>query len=156
MMVIATNMEARMAAEMAMATSEYNWPASSSINRIGKNTRMVVVVDASTAGQTSRTPLRADSKRSSPKRRCRSMFSSTTMLLSTVMPMAKAIPAREITLMVRPVISSPINAAMAHSGMPTTPANVARPDLRNRNITRVAKAAPIPRLVQTLATEAST
>ena len=78
------------------------------------------------------------------------------MLLSTVIPIANAIPANEMTLMVRPAISRPMNAAMVHKGMPITATSVARDERRNRNNTREANNAPIPRLVQTLATDAST
>jgi len=84
------------------------------------------------------------------------MLSSTTMELSKVMPMAKATPAREMTLIDRPAIISPMKAAMVQIGMPTTPTTVARAERRKANITRVASAAPRPRLIQTLRTEAST
>src|SRR5690606_31881492 len=88
------------------------------------NTSTVVALEASTAGHTSRTPRMAASMRSRPRRRACSMFSSTTMLLSTVMPMAKAMPAREMTLMVRPNSNSPREAATVHTGMPMTPIRV--------------------------------
>ena len=78
------------------------------------------------------------------------------MELSSVMPMANAMPASEMTLMVRPAASNPINAAMVQIGTPMTPTSVARPDLRNRNITPVASSAPMNRFCQTLATEACT
>jgi hypothetical protein len=53
---MATAIEAMIAAEIAIAMSEKSWPASCSTNRIGANTITVVSVEASTAGQTSRTP----------------------------------------------------------------------------------------------------
>ena len=126
------------------------------MNTTGRNTSTVVMVEANTAGHTLRMPSTEARNRSSPLRRSISMLSSTTMELSSVMPMANATPAREITLMVRPASNRPRKAAMVQIGMPTTPTAVTRTERRNRNITRVAKAAPIARLVQTLATEAST
>ena len=60
------------------------------------------------------------------------MFSSTTMLLSMVMPMAKATPASEMTLMVRPVTSRPRKAATAQMGMPMAPMRVAGVERRKR------------------------
>ena len=122
----------------------------------GANTRIVVSVDASTAGQTLRTPSTADRNRSSPRRRASSMLSMTTMLLSSVIPIANAMPASEMTLIVRPVASKPRKAAMVQIGMPMMPTSVARPERRNRYITRVASNAPRPRLNQTLRIEAST
>jgi hypothetical protein len=47
------------------------------------------------------------------------MLSSTTMVLSMVMPMAKAMPASEMTLMVRSSSSSPMKPATVQTGMPT-------------------------------------
>ncbi len=154
--VTAISIEAKIEAEIAIAMSEYSWPASSSISRIGANTRIVVSVDASTAFHTRCTPSTAASKRSSPRRRAWSMLSSTTMVLSTVMPIANATPAIEITLSVRPASSRPTNAAIVQIGIAMTPVSVARPERRNANITSVASSAPSARLVQTLATESST
>ena len=84
------------------------------------------------------------------------MLSMTTMLLSSVMPIANAMPARDMTLIVRPPASRPRNAAIAHIGMPMTPMAVALSDRRNRYMTSVASPAPRLRLNQTLRTEAST
>ncbi len=117
---------------------------------------MVVKVEASTAGQTRFTPARAASKRFKPLRRSNSMLSSTTMVLSSVMPMAKATPASEITLMVRPASSRPMKAAMVQMGMPRTPSAVERAERMKRNITSVASAAPITRFVQTFLIDACT
>ena len=149
-------MEARIAAEIAIATSEKSWPASCSTNRMGANTSTVVSVEASTAGHTSRTPAIVACSRSIPLRRSRSMFSSTTIVLSTVMPIAKAMPASEITLIVRPASSRPRNAASVQIGMPITPTSVAWRERRNRYMTRVASTAPSSRFWNTLRTESST
>ena len=116
----------------------------------------VVMLDASTAGQTSRTPATADSKRSNPRRLACSMLSSTTMVLSSVMPIAKATPASDITLMVRPNSSKQRKPAMVQMGMPIKPMRVARDDRRKKYNTMVASAAPSNRLVKTLRTESCT
>jgi hypothetical protein len=153
---MATNIDARIEADKAIAISEYNWPASSSTNRTGTNTSTVVSVDARTAAQTSRVPCSAAAKRSSPRLRACSIDSRTTIVLSTVMPTAKATPASEITLMVRPNASKPRNAAMVQIGKPMAAISVARAERRNSSMTRVANRAPMPRLVQTFRIEACT
>ena len=72
------------------------------------------------------TPSTAARKRSRPCLRLSSMLSMTTILLSSVMPIANATPASEMTLIVRPAASSPMNAAIVQTGMPSTPTAVAR------------------------------
>ena len=118
-------MEVRIAAEIAIEISENSWPAFWVMNSTGANTITVVKVDASTAGQTSRTPCTAACQRLAPALRCRAMFSSTTMLLSSVMPIANAMPANEMTLIVRPKTASPMNAAIAQIGTPMMAISVA-------------------------------
>ncbi len=145
----ANNIEARIATEIAIAISEYNCPASSCTNNTGANTRIVVILEASTAVQTSRTPTIAASIRSSPRRLACSMLSSTTMVLSTVIPMAKAIPAREITLIVRSNTKSPKKAAMIQTGIPINPINVPRRLRRNKKRIKVASKAPNSRFCET-------
>ncbi len=75
------------------------------------------------------------------------MLSSTTMVLSMVMPMAKAMPASEMTLMVRPNSNSPRKPATVQIGMPSMPMTVAEPERRNRNITNTARPAPMARFL---------
>ncbi len=126
------------------------------MNRIGRKTRIVVSVEASTAVHTLFTPSTAARNRSRPCRRLSSMLSMTTMLLSSVMPIANATPASEMTLIVRPAASNPRNAAIVQTGMPSTPTTVARADRRKRNITEVANSAPSARFSQTFRMDAST
>ena len=66
----------------------------SSENTNGRNTVMVVSVDAIRALRTSFTPCRAANRGGMPIEARRYMFSSTTILLSSSMPMANAIPIR--------------------------------------------------------------
>ncbi len=82
------------------------------------------------------------------------MLSSTTIVLSSVIPSANATPASEITLIVRPVTASPSTAATVQSGIPTTPISVVRTERRKANITNVARSAPIARLTQTFSSDA--
>ena len=145
-----------MDAEIAIAISENSCPASSLIKSIGVNTSTVVRVDASTALQTWRTPARDAANRSRPWRRYLSILSNTTIELSSVIPIAKAMPAREITLILRPAKKRPINAAMVHIGIPTTPTRVAEKDLKNNHMTRLASKAPIVRFLHTFDMDALT
>ena len=72
------------------------------------------------------------------------------------MPIAKATPASEMTLTVRPATASPMKAAMVQIGIPITPRAVVLAERRNRNITSVANTAPITRFVQTFTIDACT
>ena len=154
--VMATSIDARIAAEIAMATSESSCPASCCTNATGINTNTVVMVDANTAGHTLLTPSRAACRRALPFLLSSSMLSRTTILLSRVIPIAKAMPASEITFTVRPASSKPTNATMMQIGTPITPIKVVRKERRNRNITPVASKAPRMRFCHTLRTEFST
>ena len=78
------------------------------------------------------------------------------MALSTVIPIAKATPAREMTLMVRSAASRPMNAEIVQTGMPNTHKSVPGTDRRNSHKTRVAAMAPAIRFLQTLFIDAST
>ena len=113
----------------------------------------MVSVEASTAGQTSRTPSSAARFRSLPPATIRMMFSSTTIELSIVMPIANATPAIEITLMVRPVINRPRKAASTQTGIPIEPISVADQERRNSRRTNTASTAPISRFWMTVRTE---
>ena len=141
---------------MAIPMSEKSWPASSFTKSRGRKTSTVVIVPESTAVQTDLTPSRAASRRVLPFCRSISMLSRTTMVLSIVMPMAKAIPASEITLMVRSRRSSPMKPATTQTGIPDIPIRVAEPERRKRNITKAARTAPIRMFCTTLRIELST
>jgi hypothetical protein len=66
----------------------------SSENTNGRNTVIVVSVDAKSALRTSFTPCRAANRGGIPMEARRYMFSSTTILLSNNIPIASAIPIR--------------------------------------------------------------
>ena len=74
------------------------------------------------------------------------------MLLSSVIPIANATPAREMTLMVRPIISKPRKEAIVHTGIPLAPSRVAETERKNRNSTVAANIAPINRFCITTVT----
>ena len=156
MIAIATSIEAKIAPEMAIEISENNWPASSSISQMGAKTIMVVRVEARMEDQTSLTPLRAASTRPIPLRRSFSILSSTTIALSTVIPMAKATPAREMTLMVRSAASKLIKAEIVQTGIPSTQSRVPGMERRKSHNTRVAARAPTIKFLHTFWMDAST
>ncbi len=89
---------------------------------MGPNTLMVVSVEAVMAPCTSSAPTAAESSEaaSSPaacSSRCRKMFSSTTMLLSTSMPTPSASPPRLMMFSETPARSSRLNVPITEMGM---------------------------------------
>ena len=70
---------------------------------MGRNMATVVTAEASKAGHTCPVPVIAACLEGMPSSRMRMMFSSTMIAASMTMPTANAMPARETTLMVRPV-----------------------------------------------------
>ena len=97
-----TTSEIISAMETVSAWSLNNWPATPCTNTSGKNTATVVSVDATTAMLTSFAPAMEEARMPSPFSRCLAMLSSTTMESSTTMPVARARPASDITLRLRP------------------------------------------------------
>ena len=71
------------------------------------------------------------------------MFSSTTMELSTSMPMASAMPPRVSTLSVRPEKYMKMRAHSTENGMEKATTSVGRTDLRNSASTTTASSAPM-------------
>ena len=109
----------------------------------------VVRVEVSTAVHTRFTPSTAASLGFSPFCRSSSILSNRTMVLSSVMPMANAMPANEITLIVRSNSNSPRNPARVQIGMPITAIKVARAERIKPYITRVANRAPNSKFTKT-------
>ena len=70
------------------------------------------------------------------------MFSRTTMAASTTMPMAKAMPAREITLSERPMAAMATKEPITETGMASAATRVARPERRNSNRMSAASVPP--------------
>ena len=70
------------------------------------------------------------------------MFSSTTMAASTTMPTAKAMPAREMTLIERPMAAMATKVPITETGMASEITRVARSERRNSSRMRAARAPP--------------
>ena len=142
MTVTETSSERPTAQEIASAMSPKSCPTSSSRKRIGTNTARVVRVDAITAPHTSCVPFTAATKRRSPFWYQRKMFSRTTIALSTSMPMAKAMPARLITLSERPISESSRNVPITLVGIASAITKVGRMLLRKISRTIVVRTPP--------------
>ena len=119
------------------------------VKTMGRNTHTVVSVEAKIAPATCVAPRTAAWAARMPSARRRKMFSMTTMLLSTSMPMPSASPASEITLMVTPekYISTTANSTL--SGMLTAVMRVGRMFRRNRKRMAMARMPPSKRLLST-------
>ena len=88
-----------------------------STKTIGKNTATVVSVEATTAPPTSRVPRIAAARASSPSSRHRTIDSSTTIALSTSMPIPRASPPSDITFSETPSSRIGAKVAITESGM---------------------------------------
>ncbi len=128
---------------MAMAMSRNNCPASSWIKTTGKKTAIVVAVEARTAPHTSFVPSYAASKALLPVLRCRSIFSSTTMELSTSMPTANEIPAILTIFRFLPISQRKTKQPMAEMGMAMPVIIVALTLLKNIRRTQIASRLPM-------------
>ncbi|MNV28640.1 hypothetical protein D3C71_1198400 [compost metagenome] len=132
-----------MAIDTVNAWSRNNWPAMPSTNTSGRNTAMVVSVDATTAMNTSRVPLIAASSTPMPRSRALAMDSSTTMESSTTRPVANARPPSDITFKLRPSWPMKKNVAMIEIGSDSEITNVLQPSRRNRKMIRIDSKPPI-------------
>ena len=142
MNVSATASEASRAKVTVRAWSVKIWPATPSMNTMGKNTAMVVRVEAVTAMPTSDAPRRADSTMESPSSRHRNMLSSTTMALSTSMPMPRASPPSDMMLSVVSLKNIRMKVISTDTGMATPTIKVLLRLRRNRKRTRIASRPP--------------
>ncbi|KAG1535769.1 hypothetical protein G6F50_015225 [Rhizopus delemar] len=132
---------------MAIATvnawSRNSWPAMPSTNTSGRNTAMVVSVEATTAMLTSRVPAMAACRMPRPRSRALAMLSSTTIESSTTRPVASARPPSDITFKLRPSCPMKKNVAMIETGSDRLITNVLQPSRRNRKMIRIASRPPI-------------
>ena len=102
-MVRETNKEASSARHTVTASGRESLPAIPDVKTMGKNTAMVVNVEAVMAIPTSVAPAFAASSLSSPNSsKCRKVFSITTTALSTSIPIPRARPPSVIMLKVYP------------------------------------------------------
>jgi len=145
MTVIATTSESVTEVAIASEMSLKSCPASSRIVSTGMKTATVVSVDARIATQTSFAPQYDAALMLSPSARRRYVFSSTTMALSTTMPTAKASPASETTLSVRPKATITRNVPITEIGMASEMMPVAIHERRKMSSARAASRPPCQR-----------
>ena len=108
----------------------------------GKNTTQKVMTATRIGIATSWVPSMAACIRDLPISRCLTVFSSTTMDWSRIMPTARASPPRVMLLIELPRANSPMNAARNDSGSATTATMVARTLRRKTSTTSPASTAP--------------
>jgi len=102
----------------------------------------VVSVEATTAPDTSRVPMRAASCRLRPDWRWRTMFSITTIALSTIIPMPRARPPKVIWFSVSPEKNSRPKVAVIEIGIARAMIPVVDPFRRKRYRIRTASNPP--------------
>ena len=115
----------------------------------------VVAVEAKSAPHTWFVPCWAASVGERPFSRKRTMFSNAMMAASRTMPTAKARPASEMTLSVRPAASMMTKVASKEAGIASATINVARNFRRNHQRQMMAKQTPSARLLATISMERS-
>ena len=108
------------------------------MNTIGKNTAIVVNVAATTAEPTSAVPFCADSTMPSPCSFLRTMFSRTTIELSTSMPTASAMPPSDMMFSEMSLVYISRNVPMTDTGIAMPTIVVARASRRNPYRTKIA------------------
>ncbi len=141
--VIATTSEMPIAIATVSAWSRNSCPAMPCTNTSGRNTAIVVIVDATTAMLTSRVPVIAACRMPRPRSRALAMLSSTTIESSTTRPVASARPPSDITLRLRSSWSMKKNVVMIDTGNDSATTNVLQPSRRNRKMISTASRPPI-------------
>ncbi len=149
MRVMATASEVSKAQLTVKARSLNSWPATPRTKIRGTNTHTVVKVDAVMACPTSIVPCNAARHRSMPAARWRSILSSTTMALSTSIPMPRAKPPSDKML-------SEISKKYMSRKLPTTDTgmvlpmmSVLRTSWRNKYSTSMASKPPSQAVLST-------
>ena len=144
--VIATTSEMPIASATVSAWSRNSCPAIPCTKTSGRNTAIVVSVEATTAMLTSRVPAMAASRMPRPRSRALAIDSSTTIESSTTRPVASARPPSDITLRLRPKRPMKKNVAMIDTGSDSPTTNVLQPSRRNRKMIRIASRPPMTRV----------
>ena len=111
-------------------------------NITGKNTTMITSVEANTGVATSKAASKEACQAVLFIFRCRSMFSNTTMELSTSRPSTKARPPSVILLIACPVMDSTMNAKRIESGKLIDTISAERKFPRNKISTMITNASP--------------
>ena len=109
---------------------------------MGRNTTRVVSVLATIAAVTSSPPSTAASWGGIPDSVYRKIFSSTTMALSTSIPMPRANPPRLMRFKVKPPKYMRVKVAITEIGIAVATTIVLRIFLRKRSRTRMASTPP--------------
>ena len=117
-------------------------PAMPSMKIIGAKTAMVVRVEATTALPTSLTPRIAACCGSSPSSRQRVIDSSTTIALSTNMPIPRASPPSDMMLRDTPALYMAPKVAIIEIGTAMPMTNVVAKRRRNKKHTKIEKIPP--------------
>ncbi len=139
MSVSATKRETRRLKLMVRDMSRKIWPERPGTNRMGTKTATVVRVDAVMAMPTSDAPSIAALTAPSPSSLCLTMFSSTTMELSTSMPTDSASPAIEMMLRSMSTKYMTAKVAMTDIGMEMPTTALLLHDLRNTSSTTTVR-----------------
>ncbi len=124
--------------------------------KTGTKTMQMHKVDRNVGTATSAAPVTIDCRSGSFMATCRSMFSITTVPLSTRIPIAKAKPPRVMVFSVWPVTSMKSTAVTIDSGIAARMIRDRRMLPRNRMITSAVNAAAMQALKATLLSAALT
>ncbi len=124
------------------AWSLKSWPATPSTNTSGTKTATVVSVEAKTAAPTSCVPSTAARNSPRPSCRFRKIDSSTTIELSTSMPMPSVRPPRDMTFSEMPSRYISRKVATMEIGIETPMMSVLRQSRRKANSTSTASRPP--------------
>ena len=126
---------------MTTAMSPNTSPNRPSMKKNAPNATTVVNTAAATAGNTSRVPFTAASKREAPRSWCWKMFSAMTMPSSTRMPTTMIRPNNEMTLMVMPNQRARANIPANETGIESATQNDSR-QFRNSAKNKMTKKNP--------------
>ena len=138
----ATSSDANTASAAVQPNCLKNLPGTPLMKAVGRNTAINVKVVAITARPISSAASMAASNGVLPMRRCRTMFSTSTMASSTSTPTTSDIASSVTTLTEKPRASMPMNAGITDSGNATAETKVARQSRRNSHTTSTASNAP--------------
>jgi len=122
---------------------------------MGRNTATVVNVEAMTAGPTSTVPSTAAVTSGRPVCLRRNIDSSTTMELSTSMPIPKVSPPSDMMFSEIPIRYISTKVAMTDSGILVAMISVDRRSRKNASRTRIASTPPINAALRTSLTPCS-
>ncbi|KAF5033961.1 hypothetical protein DSECCO2_601170 [anaerobic digester metagenome] len=135
---------------MVNPVSLKSWPAKPSISEMGKNTTMVVAVEAMTEPVTRLAPAATLSLKLRSSVRARKQLSITTIELSTIIPMPTTRPPNDIMLMVMSKADIMTSAAMTEIGIDRPTMSEARHSPKKKNSTTTETMSPIIRDETTL------